>query len=306
MEKRKRYWLVGGVLIVILILGFIALLMPGPDYRVAEGIAVIRIEGVITSSSPGLFMEGASAPGIVSLIRKASVDERVKGLLIAINSPGGSAAGSQEIYRELERFREKDKVVVASLGDSAASGAYYIASMADFIIANPATMTGSIGAVMEFMEISEMLDKLGVKAETFKSGEMKDAGSLFRPMEPEEGEYFQALLDEVHEQFVLDVVKGRNLSREEIEEIADGRVVLGSQALEKNLIDGLGNFSDALEKLGELTGLDPVPRVIELERRSFWEQFLRLESINLQLPGEWDFLQYFLSDSYYRQLRILY
>lgn len=272
----------------------------------SEGLAVVSVNGAISSTSSGnILNEGASASRINHLIKKAADDDRVKGLLLAINSPGGSAAASQEIYRELERFKEKGKPIVVSMGDYAASGGYYIASQADYIIASPATMTGSIGVIMQIMDLSELYDKLGINTEVIKAGALKDAGGGNRPLNDEERAYFQAMADEIYQQFIVDVARARDLSYSDVSQLAEGQVILASQALEVGLVDGLGNYYDALDKLMELTGLEGEVNILELEKKSFWQNAFGLTARNSfdleDLLG-----QLFSLDSKMRQIKLFY
>lgn len=280
MKRKHKYLLVGAALLLLFVFTLFSLFSSQPTgvSKSGGGLAVIRINGTISSTGGGgLLAGGVSAAHTNSLIRKAAEDARIKGLLVAIDSPGGSAAGSQEIYRELARFKETGKPIVVSMGDAAASGGYYIASQGDYIVANPATATGSIGVIMEVLDLSELYSKLGVNSQIIKAGGMKDAGSAARPLDEEERRYFQNMADEIYEQFVTDVARARGLPLEEVRDLADGRVIIGSKALELNLVDELGNFNDAFDKLVELTGLKGVPPIIQLESKSFWQNFFGLK-----------------------------
>lgn len=206
-----------------------------------------------------------------------------KALLLRLDSPGGGVAPSQEIYTEILRARESKKIVVASMSSLAASGAYYIASACDRIVANPGTLTGSIGVIAEFTDASTLLKKVGLNFETIKSGLFKDTGSFSRPMTPGERKYLQETINEVYEQFLKSVVEGRrDVFREKLskllkkknraitdEEIinyikpyADGRVLTGSKAFELGFVDQLGNYYDAVKLTSDLSGIkgDPVVR----------------------------------------------
>ncbi len=286
MKRKHKYLLAGAILLLLLVFTVYSFFNSKPvgSGGSGGGLAVIRINGAISSTGgDGLLAGGVSASNINRLIRKAAEDTRVKGLLLAIDSPGGSAAGSQEIYRELTRFKKTGKPIVVSMGDAAASGGYYIASQGDYLVASPATATGSIGVIMEILDLSELYDKLGVNSQIIKAGGMKDAGSAARPLGEEERLYFQEMADEIYEQFVADVARARGLPLEDVKKLADGRVIIGSKALELNLVDELGNFNDAFDKLVELAGLKGVPPIIELETKSFWQNFF-----GLKIQGETD------------------
>ncbi len=206
-------------------------------------IGVVEINGVILDS--------------VSIIRNLKNFRKRKDIyavVVRINSPGGGVAPSQEISEAVRRCAA-EKPVVASLGSVAASGGYYIASAADYIIANPGTITGSIGVIMEYTNIEDIMKKIGIKPVVIKSGKFKDAGSPTRPLTKEERKYLQNFVDEIHEQFVADVAKGRNLKEENIRKIADGRIISGKDAVSKGLVDKLGNYEDALDYTAEKAGI---------------------------------------------------
>jgi protease-4 len=235
-------------------------------------VAIIRIEGTITSSTG--FLGGADPDEILPLLKKAREDPSIKAIVVRINSPGGQAGASQEIYREIMRVREAGKPVVASLGDIATSGGYYVASAADKIVAEPSTLTGSIGAISIIPQLAEFLEKYGIKFVIIKAGEFKDITSPFREITPEEKELLQRMLDDVHEQFIQDVAKGRGLEVEKIRAIADGRILTGKQAKELGLIDEFGNLNDAIELASKLAGIEK-PNVVELQKRHFLEELFK-------------------------------
>jgi len=185
--------------------------------------------------------------------------------VLRINSPGGSAAASQEIYEELKKLA-KEKVLVVSMGDVAASGGFYISMAANYIYANRATTTGSIGVIAESLNLEEALDHLGIKGVVIKSGKFKDTFSPLRPMTEEERVFMQDYIDNIFHQFVKDVAEGRKLPEAEVIKIADGRILTGEQALKLKLIDGLGNMEDAIDKAAELAGITGKPNVIYPEK----------------------------------------
>ena len=212
--------------------------------QTGDKIAVIRIEGVIMQSDE-----------IVKRIDECTKNNDVKGLLLRVNSPGGAVAPSQEIYDELVRFKNAGKKLVVSMGSLAASGGYYIAAPADVIIANPGTITGSIGVIINFTNFKSVLEKVGIKNETIKSGKLKDVGSPFRDMTPEEKAVMQSMIDNVYDQFVNVIAKERNIPVEKVKQLADGRIYSGEQAMDLNLVDQLGNLHDAKDVIMELTGI---------------------------------------------------
>lgn len=231
-----------------------------------DTIAVITISGIIqTGSEAGLFgSSGSGSREIVDQIRDAGEDSSVKAVILDINSPGGSAAASQAIYQEVIRLRDEiKKPVVVSMGDVCASGGYYVASAATTIVALPATMTGSIGVIMESINWSGLADKYGVKGETVTSGKYKDIMSPFRAMRQDERKLMQEMVDEVYGQFVEDVAKARKMNKEKLRTLADGRVYTGSQAKRAGLVDELGSFQDAVKIAAKKGGIVGEPNVEE-------------------------------------------
>lgn len=188
---------------------------------------------------------------VLSQLVKFRKDKDIKAIILRIDSPGGGVGPSQEIYREVRRTIETKKVI-ASLGSLAASGGYYIASASNKIVANPGTITGSIGVIMEFLRLENLLKKIGVSFEVLKSGEFKDIGSPHREMTEREKALITALIMDVRKQFVDAVADGRRMSVEEVMEIADGRIFSGAQAKELGLVDSLGNFQDAIHLAKEM------------------------------------------------------
>jgi len=193
----------------------------------------------------------------------------VKAVVVRINSPGGSVAPSQELFEELKKAKEKGKKVVISMGSLAASGAYYIACAADEIYANPGTITGSIGVIAEFPNVEGLMDKIGIRFETIKTGKFKDTGSMFRPMTEEEQALLQETLMDVYEQFVEAVAESRKMPIDEVRKYADGRVFSGRQALEYGFVDALGTQSDAIMRAAALAGIEGEPRVIKKTKKRF-------------------------------------
>jgi protease-4 len=217
-------------------------------------IAVLDVVGVIEDDEQ--FLEE---------LRDFREDGTVRGYVININSPGGAVAPSQSIFQELRRVHEEDSVpVVATIGSVGASGGYYIALAADSILALPGSITGSIGVIMEVPDVSQLMDKIGVRMQTIKSTEHKDVGSPFRPL----GEGDRAILDsmvlDVYGQFVDVVAEERGLPREQVLRLADGRILSGRQALAHRLIDRLGNREDAVKTAGRMAGLGDDPRVVRV------------------------------------------
>ncbi len=211
----------------------------------ADRIAVVRIEGAIMETEPTL-----------EWIRKLEKMNSVKGVLLRIDSPGGGAAASQEIHGALQALAQK-KVLVASMGSSAASGGLMVAMAAPYVVANPSTITGSIGVRMDVPQVYKLMESIGVGQESLTSGKFKDAGSMMRAMTPEDRTYLQGVINDLYEQFVHMVAEGRKTTVEDIKKIADGRIFTGREAKELGLVDALGGQDVALAKLYELTGVDP-------------------------------------------------
>ena len=230
-----------------------------------ERIALIRIEGVILDSKE-----------ILDELEQFGKNPSVKALLLRIDSPGGAVAPSQEIYEEVKKLREKGEIkVVASMGSVAASGGYYIAAATDKIVANPGTLTGSIGVILELVNVEGLLEKVGVKSVVIKSGAKKDIGSPFRTMSSQEQKLLQSVLDDVHNQFIEAVAEGRGMSEEEVRPLADGRIFTGRQAKEMGLVDELGNLQDAIQLAADMVGIKGKPKVIETKKKFSLINFLR-------------------------------
>jgi protease-4 len=229
-------------------------------------VALIHIEGMITgaSASGGLLAVDsmASSLTVVEELYKARDDDNIKAVVLRINSPGGTAAASDEIYRAIDAL-SAEKPVVVSMGDVAASGGYYIASAADYIFANGATLTGSIGVVFNLLNFEELADNIGVEDTTLTAGEYKDIGSPWRAMTGDERSMMGEMLDEVHGQFISAVSAGRqDMSEEEVRAAANGMIYTGARALELKLVDEIGGLHEAKAKARELGGL-PEDAVVE-------------------------------------------
>lgn len=225
-------------------------------------IAIIDIEGEIVSEENGFARSSSPAERVRSQVRQARADDAVKAVILKINSPGGSVVASDQILQELQTLKEEGTPVVATFGEVAASGGYLVASRADRIVANPSTITGSIGAIMVVMNVEEAAGKLGIEPIVIKSGEFKDIGSPFSDMSEEERGMLQSLIDQAHQRFIDFVAEGRDMPRSEVENIADGRIISGSDALDVGLVDELGNLDHAISHAKELADVDDV-RVVE-------------------------------------------
>ncbi len=221
-----------------------------------DKVAVVPIKGIITDSEE-----------INRTLAEYGERRDVKVIVVRIDSPGGAVGPAQEIYREILRIREeKKKTVVASMGSVAASGGYYIAVAADRIVANPGTITGSIGVIVEFVNMERLFERIGIKGYVVKSGKFKDVGSPTREMTPEEKKLLQEVVDNIHRQFVEAVAEGRGLKVEDVQKIADGRIFSGLMAKKLGLVDSLGNLGDAIKIGAELAGIKGKPSVIYPEK----------------------------------------
>jgi protease-4 len=292
MAKAKRPITVVLIILGVAILFFgtlmaIVLSLSGysPALSFTNKIGVVPINGIIRD-----------ADTIIEQMIAFRNDRRIKAIILRIDSPGGGVGPSQEIYSETRRT-SRTKKVVASLGSVAASGGYYIASAADSIVANPGTLTGSIGVLMEFMRFEELLKKIGVEMEVIKSGEFKDIGSPNRKMTHKEKEMLLTLLEDIRNQFVTAVSQGRNMPEEAVLALADGRIFSGRQAKDLGLVDSLGNFRDAVSVAKRLAHIKGEVKLVypEKRRRSFlWDLLFRdlMEAVLDRIDRPSGFLDY--------------
>lgn len=239
------------VFIVLIAIGaVIGAMKKGGVLGAGRQVAVVPVEGVIVDSRK-----------VVEQLEDFRHDPAVKAVVIRIDSPGGAVGPSQEIYEAVKRI-DKEKPVVASLGSVAASGGYYIAVGARKIVANPGSVTGSIGVIIEFVNLEGVLEWAKIKQETIKSAQYKDIGSPFRKLEDNERALLQTLVDDIHSQFVEAVAGGRKMTVEEVEKLANGLVYSGKQAITLKLVDELGDLDKAVRMAGELAGIKGEPEVV--------------------------------------------
>ncbi|MBN2029709.1 signal peptide peptidase SppA [bacterium] len=266
MTKQKE-WLIGlGIATVtIVLIAILASIKSGskPYDGVSissrgDKIAVVELFGTITESG-----------SIVEQFQEYGENESVKAILFHINSGGGLVAASQEIYETVRRIRDGGKPVVVSMESVAASGGYYVACGADTIMANPGTTTGSIGVIAEFVNLTDLMEKMGIQYEVIKSGRFKDTGSPFRDPTPADKNHLQNWVDDAYQQFVDVVVRERKLPREKVLELADGRIFTGRQAYEQGLIDLLGDYEEAVRLTAQLGGIKGKPKIVKLRRSRF-------------------------------------
>lgn len=224
--------------------------------RSGGNIAVIDIKGVI--------MLAEKVAGQLTKYRQIS---GIKGMIIRIDSPGGGAAAFQEIYREIRRIRESGIPVVASIASVGASGGYYAALGANKIMANPGSIVGSIGVIVDFPVAVDLLDKIGIDVKTVKSGRYKDTGSPYRQVTPEDEKQLENVVLDMYDQFVSDVARERGIHKKELLNITDGRIFTGLQAKELGLVDTLGTFEDAVLLIAEMAGIQERPKLVFSQRR---------------------------------------
>lgn len=288
-----RRKIITGVIIGILML-FIALAVilqedAALDVAISakNEIGVIDITGVIVSGNSGSDFMGGTFTGSASVIdqlRRVRENPNMPAVILYMNSPGGSPAASLEIGNKIKRLREEGKIVVTYMADIATSGAYWIACETDLIVANPSTMTGSIGVIMQIFNFEELYDMLGIDVNVIKSGEHKDMGATHRDVIEEEKRIFQSMVNDIYEQFIEVVSKGRNMEIEQVKKLADGRVYTGRQALELGLVDKLGDMRDAIEVAADLAGIEGAPYIVNLTPVSFWDEFFGHISLGNVFP----------------------
>jgi protease-4 len=238
-------------------------------------VAIVELEGVILD-----------VDDLVRELKRARENPMVRAVVIRINSPGGVVGPTQELHQAIQRLRQAGKPVVASLGAIAASGGYYVAVAADEIVANPGTLTGSIGVIMQMANVEGLLKKVGVDYIVVKAGLYKDVGNFARQMTPEERRVLQNLLDDVHSQFIRAVAEGRKLDEVEVRKFADGRIFSGSQAKRLHMVDALGSLEDAVNRAASLAGLPVPPHVVPPRRKfSFYDLFR--SQLGLPAPSGW-------------------
>ncbi|MDZ7598413.1 MAG: signal peptide peptidase SppA [Desulfobacterales bacterium] len=271
--------LVGGTLVCVALLFTLGRGISRLDF--GQKVGVIEVSGAITEAEETL-----------ERLKQFREDDTIRAIVIRINSPGGGVGPSQEIYSEIRKTIPTKKVV-ASLGSVAASGGYYLASAANGIVANPGTITGSIGVILGFTDLQEVFRKIGLAPVVVKSGAFKDMGSPLRAMSTEEQAILQGFVDKIHQQFVQAVAQGRNMDIAAVAQLADGRIYTGEEALGLGLVDRLGNLTDAIEWAGRLGGIEGDPNVVYAREKtgSFLKYFLEstvkalIEQVTTSVPG---------------------
>lgn len=268
----KKSCIVISIVLLCLLVVSLSLTLLQRKIPLGSRIALVRIEGPILDSRD-----------IVDELKEYAKDQSIKAIVLRIDSPGGAVAPSQEIYEEVKKAAAAKKVVV-SMGSIAASGGYYIAAPADLIVANPGTLTGSIGVIMEIPNLEGLMTKIGITTEVIKSGKHKDMASAFRKMGVEERELLQGVMDNVHEQFIKAVSTGRKLRIEDVRVIADGRIFSGEQAKAQRLIDELGTLEDTIMRTAQLAGISGEPDLVEKKEKTTLMELLK-SSFPKELAG---------------------
>ena len=276
-----------GILFIAVLVLFVSVFfftyLTGGETRVltllgGDGVGVVLVEGTINESRR-----------TIESLKQFGDADRIKGVVVRIDSPGGGVVPTQEIYEEIGKLKKK-KPVIASLGGMATSGGSYIASACHQIVANPGTLTGSIGVIIQLTNVEGLMQKLGLEGYNIKIGPHKDFGSTLRPLSPEGRAILQSVVDSVHGQFVRAVASGRSMEESKVRELADGRIFSGEQAKEMGLVDTLGNMDDAIDLVSKRAGIEGVPQVIYSRARgkNWWERLLfSLFSEQLEMGRNW-------------------
>lgn len=283
MTGRFSIWRGLGVLLVLILVVFTGMFFyayfTGGDAKAlalfsGDGVGVLQVEGAIDDSQ-----------SILAELKRLREMPWVKAIVVRIDSPGGAVAPTQEIFEEILRSKKR-KPFIASMGSMATSGGYYIAAACDKIIANPGTLTGSIGVIMQLSNFEEVMKKIGVKGINIKSGVNKDIGSPFQPLSAEGRAILQSLVDDVHRQFVAAVAQGRGMDESRVRTLADGRVYSGAQAKQLGLVDQFGTLQDAIEIAAKRAGLEGEPAIYysRPEQERWWERMF-MGVFGRRLPG---------------------
>lgn len=253
--NRWIWYSIASILLIFLILRIFSTSSTSSGLFSGDKVGIVRLEGLIISSEQ-----------VNKQLNDYAERSDIKAIVLRINSGGGVVGASQEIYEKVKDLKNKVPIIV-SVDNAAASGAYYAALESDMIVANHGSLVGSIGVILDYPVMTELFDKIGLHVETVKSGELKDSGSPTRPVSRADREYFQAVVDDQHDQFINAVAIGRNLPVDDVRELADGRIFTGNQALELSLIDTIGTFEDAIAIAGKIGGIKGKPKMVEVMKK---------------------------------------
>ncbi len=278
-------------ILLFIIAGSFFLILGGKDFGISKNrVEVIYVQGVMLTGSVPTGFGVATSEEITKSLKDASEDDGVKAIVMRINSPGGSPAAAEEIVAAMKKIK---KPIVVSMGDVAASAAYYISAPASRIIANPDTITGSIGVIWEFQNRSKFYEKDGTSFYIAKSGELKDMGGDWRGLSDEEKKYADQVISEAYGRFVKEVATDRNLTLGKVKDLADGRVYTGAKARELGLVDDFGSLDDAIEVAASLGGIEGTPEVTYANKPSLSRLLFGGEKIDITL-----FTGYFFESPY--------
>ncbi len=296
--KKLLAYLATVFILLFIIAGSFYIIMGGKDFGISKNrVEVIYVQGVMLTGSIPTGFGIATSEEITKSLKDASEDEGVKAIVMRINSPGGSPAAAEEIVSAMKKIK---KPIVISMGDVAASAAYYISAPADRIIANPDTITGSIGVIWEFQNRSKFYEKEGTSFYIAKSGEMKDMGGDWRGLSDEEKRFVDQTIAEAYSRFVKEVADGRNLSLSKVKDLADGRVYTGAKAKELGLVDDFGSLDDAIDVAASLGGIEGKPEVTYANKPSLSRLLFGEEK-----SASSGFTNYYYESPYGRLLSIL-
>ncbi|WP_342303823.1 signal peptide peptidase SppA [Methanolobus sp. ZRKC5] len=301
VKKKSRKWqyiTIVAVLVFIIGASFALIYQSfnGDLYSSNDKVAVIYVQGtLITSSIPG-GLGYVSSEEISDNIRRALRDDHVKAIVLRVNSGGGSSTAGEEVYTEVKKASDSGIPVIISMGDVAASAAYHLSAPADLIVANPSTMTGSIGTIWTFQNLSAFYDEEGVEFYIVKSGEFKDMGGAWRGLSDDEKEYANKVVAEVYGNFVRDVAEGRDMSTSEVKGLADGRIYTGRQAKDLGLVDEFGNLYDAIDIAAEMGEIEGDPTIVYMNKPSISSLLFGSESEGTVTAEE--FLRYYEESPY--------
>ncbi|MEM7111730.1 MAG: signal peptide peptidase SppA [Chloroflexota bacterium] len=284
-NNRSALWVLAGVTLGFMlpvcgcILFFMAAVSLGStefdtagNVGTGDAVAIVRVEGAITSSDSNDFnTTGATSGNVIADLNSAAADDSVKAVVLRVDSPGGTVTGSAQIHEVIETY---EKPVIVSMASVAASGGYYVSAPADYIFARGDTVTGSIGVIMQIFNAEELATTYGVDVITLTSGPNKAVGNMWEEMSPEQQAILEAFIGESYDEFVRVVATGRSMEEAVVREIADGRIYTGRQALANGLVDELGNLDTAVAKAAELGGIEGTPRRVEYERLPTFDQLL--------------------------------
>lgn len=288
----KGLGLLGVFILVVFTGAFFFAYITGGESKVLsmlsdDGVGVLLIDGAIDDSRQ-----------VLGELKRFKEAPWIKAVVVRIDSPGGAVAPTQEIFAEIRKTKAS-KPIIASMGGMATSGGYYIASACDKIVANPGTLTGSIGVIMQLGNVEDLMKKIGVKGYNVKSGDNKDIGSPFQPLSTEGRAILQSLVDNVHGQFVSAVAKGRDMDEAVVRKLSDGRVYSGAQAKELGLVDLFGTLEDAIDLAAKQAGVETRPAVYysRAERESWWDRVF-FGALGIRMPRrETSWLRYEWSPS---------